>query len=196
MTWWPYFWTAVIASRAVHSLDVAPWPMTAAWIAVTVLLWWRPKIANALVVPLAVWLWAVDPSNFTILVGWVAAASALFNGDQWRTAIRTQTAVVYLFAGLNKLWPAFLSGWYLRDLPAPQVLSWLALGTELLLAWMVWRREPLALPAAVVLHAGIVLTMASNLHGIPMFNALVVGMVVVAVRHPARQNVNPYLSAR
>ncbi len=93
--------------------------------------------------------------------------------------IKLQVSIVYLFAGLTKIHPAFLSGAVLaaylpetsRDLmPLAwqsliiQSLAWMSIGIELFLAVALWlpRLRWLALVAGVGLHAGMVTMMGSG----------------------------------
>lgn len=102
-------------------------------------------------------------SHHTMLLGWVAAALFLFIGDDLAVVLRVQIAVLYLFAGLNKINEHFLTGGVFEDrdpwlIPervwVPAAIAGCAI--ELFLAVAVWRRWSAALPLAVALHVGIV----------------------------------------
>lgn len=151
--------------------------------------------------------WAVADaqmsSNHVILVGWLAAAHALFTGEDRTRVIWWQTVVVYLFACLNKINAHYLSGAVVALSPfdVPLVpMSIAGVITEGLLAFMVWRRDPRAFPVAVVLHVGIIALMGANpMHTLMLvsFNGTLLCMVWLTtggsrtrrpVRHASRQH--------
>lgn len=132
-----------------------------------------------------------DPSNHTTLIGWTATMFAMFDGQDLRDVVRVQAVVLYLFASAHKLVGGqFLTGYQITvetwwsSAPA-QLMAVGALGTQLALAWLVWRRDRLAAPLALALHGGIVLLVSSSgpqLLRLVMFNGLAVLLVWIATR--------------
>lgn len=130
---------------------------------------------------------AENASHHVVILGWVALAMLLFTGADRATALRVLTVTIYGFAAVNKLAFGFLSGDIIREyahVPMPPVVWPLAVAAVVLegwLAWAVWVRHRWAFPAAVALHAGIVVwsgtTSAINVGIAVMFNGLLVLLV-------------------
>ncbi len=124
----------------------------------------------------------------------LADSGAMWSVDAWRSGsratvpgwpillIKLQVSIVYLFAGLTKIHPAWLSGAVLaaylpettRDLlPLAwqsviiQSLAWLSIGVELFLAVALWlpRLRWLALVVGIGLHAGMMMLEPGSLFG-------------------------------
>lgn len=137
--------------------------------------------------------WAVQafgpvPSASIVLVGWVALACALFEGEDRHRALWAVTVTVYAFVALNKLTPEFLSGQILEAaaprVPWPWLAAPAAAAFELALAMAVWRRWWWASGVAAAMHTSFVAGMARDVpHAVSLlaFNALMV-MLVWCVR--------------
>lgn len=101
-----------------------------------------------------------------VLFAWVAAASALFDGDRLDRVLQIQVVVVYGFAAVHKIDPAFLSGAPITanvpNMPYPHLVAASVIATEAFLAVACWRRWPIALPVAIVAHASFVAGMSQN----------------------------------
>jgi hypothetical protein len=103
-------------------------------------------------------------SNHVILVAWISLIIGAFDGQDRIDLLRWQVIAVYLFAGLNKINPEYLRGDLvaLSPLPVPLVpFAFAGVILELLLAWMVWRRDRWAIPVAIALHVGITVVMGT-----------------------------------
>lgn len=155
-------------------------------IAGAVLAW---RFGRAGMVALAGLAWLVQvagpvPSGSIVLIGWVALACALFEGEDRHRALWAVTVTVYAFAALNKLTPEFLSG-QIIEAAAPRVpWPWLAApaaaALELALAMAVWRRWWWAPGVAAAMHTSFVAGMARDVpHAVSLlaFNALMVMLV-------------------
>lgn len=113
-------------------------------------------------------------STMTVLIIMVSAAVALFDGDELRLVLRVQASTVYVFAGLNKLWPPFLSGdvldEHVRLVPGETFVAAGVVATEIALGVLVlarWRWAPVVVAG---LHAPMVpLVSMDPLHGVTMF---------------------------
>lgn len=126
------------------------------------------------------------PSASMALIGWVAAALALFDGDDLLRVLRVQVIVVYGFAAANKaVSSAFLSGAVLESHASrvavwPQAMAFAAVAAEAALAFAVWRRWWVALPFAVGMHAMFVIGIATTpMHALSLiaFNGMMVALV-------------------
>lgn len=167
-------------------------------VAACVVLWFtESKIAAGAVTAVAGLIYLeVVPSTMTVCIIWGSLALALFDGEDLRLVLRVQAAVIYLFAAVNKLWPAFLSGDMLEAevewLPYAQAVSVATIAVELGLAVAVlarWRYTP---HAVVALHVPIAIcTAISPLHFLTlvayggMMFWLVTGSLVNEDRDPA-----------
>lgn len=125
-------------------------------------------------------------TNHVVLLGWVALILAFWTDDRTRRElVRVQLVVLYAFAALSKLNPAFLSGDVISDrrdwLPFPQALAFTAIVVETGMVLLLWRRSRLVLPAAVMLHAGLVVGWTTDFvghgPGILIFNVMAVALV-------------------
>ena len=125
-------------------------------------------------------------SNHVVFIGWISLILALWPDEANRKLLlRIQVCVLYLFAGLSKINPRFLSGEVIADrqpwLPAPEFLAIAAIGAEWALCIAVWRRWRWSVPAAAVFHACLVLGWTTNFvghgPGILVFNVVVVAVV-------------------
>lgn len=135
-------------------------------------------------------------SNHVILVGWVALAHGLFEGEERTRVIWWQAVVLYLFATVNKVNPHYLSGAVLALSPVdvPLVpMSVAGIVGEGLVCLLVLRRHRLAMPLAVAVHVGIVALMGTSLAGYLMlasFNGTALLLVWMAVVQPERVRVS------
>lgn len=136
-----------------------------------------------------VWL---EASNHTTLLIWAGLLVAVLRPVDVPDVARLLTAVVYAFATANKvLFGHFLDGGYIAarffwDGAPFRLMALGAVVAQLTLAVLVILRLRVAIPLAVLLHLGIVITMSSRVeHVIRLggFNGLMVVLVVVAVRH-------------
>jgi hypothetical protein len=145
--------------------------------------WPRPGAALAAIVLL---VFAVGPlyRNHVAFLAWVAALWALGRDDAERRLLLTvHLSVVYAFATVVKLNPAWLSGAALEarevvTLGVPvALLAWATVVVEGLLAVLVWRPQRRWLPLVLVVHIGFVVGMSDSvleLLRLIVFNAAIV----------------------
>lgn len=136
-----------------------------------------------------VWL---EASNHTTLAMWAGLLVAVLRPADVADVARLLAIVVYAFATANKLaFGRFLDGGYIAarffwDGAPFRLMALGAVLAQLTLAVVVALRLRIAIPLAVLLHVGIVVTMSSRLEHVlrlGAFNALMVVLVVVATRH-------------
>lgn len=150
---------------------------------------WRPAWIGLAATALAGYVFSslvgdgVMQSGHVALIFWVTLTLGLAGRQvEVRDRLLTITcAAVYLFSGLHKINPSFIGApatGRLPDglLPGP-VIACAVIASELALATLVWRRSRLAVPAAAIVHVGIIVTMAGSWHGIASFNALMAWLV-------------------
>lgn len=142
------------------------------------------------------------PSTMTVLIVMVSTALALFDGEDLRLVLRVQAGVVYLFAGLNKLWPPFLSGevfdrWV--RLPDWPVILVGVVVTEIVLGVLIlrgWRDAPYAV---VALHLPMIpLVSIDPFHAVTMatYAGMMLWTVTAALSGPDLHRPRPPLRRR
>jgi hypothetical protein len=125
------------------------------------------------------------PSSSLVLIGWVAAALALFDQADLEHVLRVQVVVVYGFAASHKVVsPEFLSGDMLVEHARwawwPQGMALAAIAAEAGLAFAVWRRLPGLAWVVAPMHAVFVVSIATGwAHALSLtaFNGLLVALV-------------------
>lgn len=151
---------------------------------------WRPIWLALAGLALAGWASPAPEmaSNYVALIAWVSVIFYAAEGETRQTLLRSQAAVVYAFAAVNKASSyAFVSGVVVAE--RSRLPEWVgspaAVATVMAegwLAWAVWRRSRWALPVSVVLHVGIVLGMTTSPFLLVAFNGTMVLMVWEATR--------------
>lgn len=192
--WWFLFGAVCKAADAFWQtgVDKAGW----LWVAVALVLCLRERagyVAVALVGFGTALAGVENASHHVVAMAWVALPLALF-ADQAvaRTALWSQTVVIYGFATVNKALFGFLTGGIIAEhagIPLPSVVwpfAVAAVAAEGWLTWAVWARNRWALPVALGLHSGIVVwsgaTSLINVGIAVMFNGLLVLMVWASSR--------------
>lgn len=126
-------------------------------------------------------------SNHLYLLVLLSGLLALPDGPTLRLLLKSQLTLVYVFAAVSKLNPAYLSGLLIAGslrpwfdwLRTPWLLVPLALGSiamELFIADQLWtKRRTLAAAAGVALHLGFVLLM-DNTRALSVFGLACLGL--------------------
>lgn len=135
----------------------------------------------------------IPTSGSIVLFACVAAIHALLEGPALVTAIRSQVIAVYGFTVAHKIIGDFLSGDVIAGqlpwLPHPELAAVGVVMVEAFLAFAVYRRDPIALPVAVVAHSSFAIGMAQNpvhLIALGTFNLTMILLVAQATRCATR----------
>jgi hypothetical protein len=176
VTWQSAVRWALVAAATFKAVDAAVhahWTVAGGYLLSAVLLTLHRRLGSALLAAtvagaILLGLATLPPdrlpelaSNHVAFIGWVAAAMLLFDGDRLRFVLKVQIVTVYLFAGLNKINPSFLSGEIIAAeaawIPLPAAVAIIAVAMELTLSAAVWWERRWALPLSAVFHVAVVM---------------------------------------